>query len=90
MDTLGLSLRQKKLLHMLRGMNSYITGKALARQLNVSVRTIRNDVADISPDGILTAKKAGESVVLAIASNGDKEFFAVRCARVSDTKAVIP
>ena len=48
MDTLGLSLRQKKLLHMLRGMNTYITGKALARQLNVSVRTIRNDVADIN------------------------------------------
>ena len=40
----------------------------------------RNDVADISPDGILTAKKPGESVVLAIAPNGDKEFFTVRCA----------
>ena len=37
----------------------------------------RNDVADISPDGIFTAKKPGESVVLAIAPNGDKELFAV-------------
>ena len=40
-----------------------------------------NDVADISPDGVLTAKKEGECVVLAIATNGDKEFFAVCCNR---------
>ena len=39
-----------------------------------------NDVAEISADGVLTAKKHGECVVLAIASNGDKELFAVRCA----------
>ncbi len=36
-----------------------------------------NDVAEISDDGVLTAKKAGESVILAIAPNGDKELFAV-------------
>jgi hypothetical protein len=36
-----------------------------------------NDVAEISNDGVLTAKKPGEAVVLAIAPNGDKELFAV-------------
>ena len=36
-----------------------------------------NDVAEISPDGVLMAKKPGEAVVLAIAPNGDKELFAV-------------
>ena len=36
-----------------------------------------NDVAEISADGILSAKKPGEAVVLAIAPNGDKELFAV-------------
>ena len=38
-----------------------------------------DDVASISSDGVLTAKRPGESVVLAIAPNGDKEFFAVVC-----------
>ncbi len=38
-----------------------------------------NDVADISPDGVLTTKKPGESVVLAIRPDGSKEFFAVLC-----------
>ena len=37
----------------------------------------RNDVAEISPEGVLTAKKPGESVVLATAPDGTKEFFAV-------------
>lgn len=36
-----------------------------------------NDIAEISADGIFTAKRSGESVVLATASNGDKELFAV-------------
>ena len=39
-----------------------------------------NDVAEISADGVFTAKKSGESIVLATASNGDKELFAVTCA----------
>ena len=39
-----------------------------------------NDVAEISADGVLAAKKPGESIVLATASNGDKELFAVTCA----------
>ena len=34
-----------------------------------------NDVATISPDGVLTALKSGESVVMALAENGDKELF---------------
>ena len=38
-----------------------------------------NDIAEISADGVLTAKKTGECVVLAIEPNGDKELFAVRC-----------
>ena len=37
----------------------------------------RNDVAEISPEGVLTAKKPGECVVLATAPDGTKEFFAV-------------
>ena len=36
-----------------------------------------NDVAEISQDGVLTAKKPGESVVLALSPNGDKEMFPV-------------
>ncbi len=47
-STLNLSLRQKKLLHLLQGMEGYITGSALARQLNVSPRTIRTDIAEIN------------------------------------------
>ena len=48
MDTLGLSLRQKKLLHLLKGMDTFVTGSTLARQMNVSARTIRSDVAGIN------------------------------------------
>ncbi len=48
MDALGLSLRQKKLLHFLRGSQTFTTGSALARQLGVSSRTIRSDVAGIN------------------------------------------
>ena len=36
-----------------------------------------NDIATISADGVLTALKPGESVVVAIAENGDKELFPV-------------
>ena len=39
-----------------------------------------NDIAEISPDGILTARHPGECVVLAIAPDGDKELFAVEVA----------
>ncbi len=37
-----------------------------------------NDVAEISADGTFTGKTQGESVVLALAPNGDKEMFAVK------------
>ena len=39
-----------------------------------------NDVGEISSDGTFTAKKPGESVVLATAANGDKEIFPVAVA----------
>ncbi len=44
-ETLNLSLRQRKLLHILQNQKSYMTGSRLAKQLNVSPRTIRSDVA---------------------------------------------
>ena len=46
--TLNLSLRQKKLLHIMQGTEGFITGNELARQLSVSPRTIRSDVAEIN------------------------------------------
>ena len=36
-----------------------------------------NEVAEISPDGVLYAKKRGEAIVLAIAADGSKEIFPV-------------
>ncbi|MCR5751391.1 MAG: metallophosphoesterase [Kiritimatiellae bacterium] len=39
-----------------------------------------NDVAEISADGVIAAKKRGESVALATAANGDKEIFPVTVA----------
>lgn len=48
MDKLNLTLRQRKLLHMMQEQTTYITGNELARQLNVSPRTIRSDVVEIN------------------------------------------
>lgn len=48
MDKLNLTLRQRKLLHMMQEQTSYITGNELAKQLNVSPRTIRSDVVEIN------------------------------------------
>lgn len=48
MPSLNLSLRQRKLLHILQYQNVLITGRELAKQLNVSPRTIRSDVAEIN------------------------------------------
>ena len=48
METLPLSLRQRKLLHTLQKQDSYITGKKLADMLRVSSRTIRSDIAEIN------------------------------------------
>lgn len=48
MKTVTLSLRQRKLLNLIQNQTSHITGKALAKQLNVSPRTIRSDIAEIN------------------------------------------
>lgn len=48
MDTLNFSLRQRKILHILQNQNSYITGKKIAADLNVSSRTIRNDIQELN------------------------------------------
>lgn len=48
MNTLNLSLRQKKILHILQQQTSYITGKKIAEELHVSTRTIRNDIQELN------------------------------------------
>lgn len=48
MKPLSLSLRQHKILQILQNETTYITGSALAQQLNVSSRTIRNDITEIN------------------------------------------
>lgn len=48
METITLSLRQRKLLNLIQNQTSYITGQALAKQLNVSPRTIRSDIVEIN------------------------------------------
>lgn len=48
MDKLSLSLRQRKLLRAVQNNTDFITGKELARQLNVSPRTIRYDITEIN------------------------------------------
>ena len=48
METITLSLRQRKLLNLIQNQTSHITGQTLARQLNVSPRTIRSDIVEIN------------------------------------------
>lgn len=48
MNTLNLSLRQKKILYMLQKQNSYMTGTQIAEELHVSSRTIRNDIQELN------------------------------------------
>ena len=48
MEPLSLSLRQRKILNFLQQKNSYTTGEELASYLQVSSRTIRNDVLVIN------------------------------------------
>lgn len=48
METLNLSLRQRKLLHIMQEHNKYITGTELAKQLGVSARTIRSEIVEIN------------------------------------------
>ncbi|MDE6830996.1 MAG: HTH domain-containing protein, partial [Lachnospiraceae bacterium] len=48
MESLMLSLRQRKLLHYLKSRKLYTTGEELANHLHVSSRTIRNDITEIN------------------------------------------
>lgn len=48
MDKLNLTLRQRRLLHIMQEQTACITGNALAVQLNVSARTVRNDIVEIN------------------------------------------
>ena len=48
MNTLNLSLRQKKILHILKNQTSFTTGKKIASDLNVTSRTIRNDIQQLN------------------------------------------
>ncbi len=50
MDTLSLTLRQRKLLHILQSRENLITGSELASQLNATARTIRSDVVAINQE----------------------------------------
>lgn len=52
-----LNLRQRKLLHLIQTKNRLTTGAELARELNVSDRTIRSDVAELNQ--MLSAYGAG-------------------------------
>ena len=48
MESITLSLRQRKLLNLIQNQTSHITGQTLAKQLGVSPRTIRNDIVEIN------------------------------------------
>lgn len=48
MDKLLLPLRQRKLLNHLQHASGYVTGMELSRLLDVSSRTIRNDISEIN------------------------------------------
>lgn len=48
METLNLTLRQRKLLHIIQEQTGFITGSQLAAELGVSPRTIRSDVTLIN------------------------------------------
>lgn len=48
MKTLNLTLRQRKLLHIVQNQHAITTGQELAKRLLVSPRTIRTDVAEIN------------------------------------------
>lgn len=48
MEPFTLSLRQRKLLNLIQNQTTHITGQALAKQLDVSPRTIRSDILEIN------------------------------------------
>ena len=47
METLKLSIRQRKILRILEGKHSYVTSTELAQAMKVSSRTIRNDIHEM-------------------------------------------
>ena len=48
MTTLPLSLRQRKILHILQSQSDFITSREIAKTLKVSSRTIRNDIHEMN------------------------------------------
>ncbi len=48
MKSLNLTLRQRKLPHIMQNHHTLITGQELTKQLQVSPRTIRTDVTEIN------------------------------------------
>ena len=48
MEPWSLSLRQRKLLYVMQNQTGFMTSAALAKQLNVSPRTIRSDISEIN------------------------------------------
>lgn len=48
MSTIVLSLRQRKIMHHLKSQTDFITGEELAKEVNVSSRTIRTDINEMN------------------------------------------
>jgi lichenan operon transcriptional antiterminator len=72
MNSWYLSLRQRKLLHYIQNQHNYITSKELADHLQVSTRTIRNDVNEINKKlsgcGIQIISKSSIGYMLSVES----------------------
>lgn len=54
-----LTSRQKEIIRILKLNNSWIKGESLAGVLNVTVRTIRNDIRNMEKDDIILSSKNG-------------------------------
>lgn len=68
MNRLNLSLRQKKILHILQNQTSFVTGKKIASGLNVTARTIRSDIQELNQllrsSGIRILSEQGKGYLL--------------------------
>ncbi|MFV0361623.1 MAG: BglG family transcription antiterminator [Suipraeoptans sp.] len=67
MNHLPISLRQRKLLHYIQNRSEVVTGAAIAKHLNVTTRTVRNDIRTIND--------ALESFGISIKSLHSKGYF---------------
>lgn len=67
------ALRQKKLLKIFRYSSDYLTVKYLAENLNVSERTIHNDLKVLEEKGNIFEKKPGIGIRLLSTSEEDEE-----------------